>query len=220
MAGSSAGRLLSGEYKYPFHQLVWGLVKKTAKIIGIAALLGLLVYSAIVATVARYVYVYDDSGSGGGYVLTRDPDTDVPAPGTQVVFDAANVSKDQPGLLDSLGGKFQLATLPPRSISIGAIEAGPTGKMVFDDNNRVSVNGRQTGLVLDDKDKPVWSDQYLVNQFIVKCLAGDCKPGVSYLVSSNAIDGQIDEKSKVDDVAAVIPNVKEHSTAATDGSAQ
>ena len=209
MAGSSsADRLLSDEYKYPFHQLVWGLVKKAAKVMGIAALLGLLVYGTIVATVARYVYVYEGSDSGA-YVLTRNPDTDTLKAGTQVVFDVGNVGNDQPSLLDSLAGKFQLATLPPRSISAGVIEAGPTGKMVFDDNNRVSIDGRQTGLVFNDKNKPDWSKQYLENQFIVKCLIGDCEPGVSYLVSANAIAGQIDGKSKMKDIAAVVPDVDE-----------
>lgn len=207
MAGSSStDRLSSGEYKYPFYQLAWGLIKKALKILGTALLLGLLVYSAIVMTVARYVYIYegDDSGS---YVLTRNPSTDMLQAGTQVVFDVSNTN-GSPSLLDSASGKFQLATLPPRTISAGVIEAGPNGNMVLDVNNRVSINGKQTGLVFSDKNIPAWDDRHLDNQFIIKCLAGDCKPGESYLVSAKAIAGEIDSKNSMKDIAAVIPDVK------------
>lgn len=207
MAGSSStDRLSSGEYKYPFYQLAWGLIKKALKILGTALLLGLLVYSAIVMTVARYVYIYegDDSGS---YVLTRNPSTDMLQAGTQVVFDVSNTN-GSPSLLDSASGKFQLATLPPRTISAGVIEAGPNGNMVLDANNRVSINGKQTGLVFSDKSIPSWDDRHLDNQFIIKCLAGDCKPGESYLVSAKAIAGEIDSKNSMKDIAAVIPDVK------------
>lgn len=207
MAGSSStDRLSSGEYKYPFYQLALGLIKKALKILGTALLLGLLVYSAIVMTVARYVYIYegDDSGS---YVLTRNPSTDMLQAGTQVVFDVSNTN-GSPSLLDSASGKFQLATLPPRTISAGVIEAGPNGNMVLDANNRVSINGKQTGLIFSDKNIPAWDDRHLDNQFIIKCLAGDCKPGESYLVSAKAIAGEIDSKNSMKDIAAVIPDVK------------
>ena len=207
MAGSSStDRLSSGEYKYPFYQLAWGLTKKALKILGTALLLGLLVYSAIVMTVARYVYIYEGEDSGS-YVLTRNPSTDMLQAGTQVVFDVSNTN-GSPSLLDSASGKFQLATLPPRTISAGVIEAGPTGNMVLDANNRVSINGKQTGLVFSDKSIPAWDDRHLDNQFIIKCLAGDCKPGESYLVSAKAIAGEIDSKNSMKDIAAVIPDVK------------
>lgn len=207
MAGSSStDRLSSGEYKYPFYQLAWGLIKKALKILGTALLLGLLVYSAIVMTVARYVYIYEGEDSGS-YVLTRNPSTDMLQAGTQVVFDVSNTN-GSPSLLDSASGKFQLATLPPRTISAGVIEAGPNGNMVLDANNRVSINGKQTGLVFSDKSIPAWDDRHLANQFIIKCLAGDCKPGESYLVSAKAIAGEIDSKNSMKDIAAVIPDVK------------
>lgn len=214
MAGSSStDRLSSGEYKYPFYQLAWGLIKKALKILGTALLLGLLVYSAIVMTVARYVYIYegDDSGS---YVLTRNPSTDMLQAGTQVVFDVSNTNGSH-SLLDSASGKFQLATLPPRTISAGVIEAGPNGNMVLDANNRVSINGKQTGLVFSDKSIPAWDDRHLDNQFIIKCLAGDCKPGESYLVSAKAIAGEIDSKNSMKDIAAVIPDVKNEANSNT-----
>ena len=207
MAGSSStDRLSSGEYKYPFYQLACGLIKKALKILGIALLLGLLVYGTIAMTVARYVYIYEGENSGS-YVLTRNPSTDMLQAGTQVVFDVSN-NNGSPSLLDTAAGKFQLATLPPRTISAGVIEAGPTGNMVLDENNRVSINGKQTGLVFSDKNIPSWDDRHLDNQFIIKCLSGDCKPGVSYLVSAKAIAGEIDSKNSMKDIAAVIPDVK------------
>lgn len=190
MAGrSSADRLSSGEYKYPVWQLALGLGKRIIKIVLIAAFLGMLVYGAVVITVARYVYIYDN-----GYVLTMDPKTDNLKKGTNVVFDSA-ATADTPSHLDSIGGKLELATLPPTSISVGVIEAGPVGKMTFDDKLNVSIDGRKTGLQLEEK--PDWEDQYLKDRYIITCVVGDCKSGKSYLMPTTSIDGVVNDKVKV-----------------------
>lgn len=190
MAGtSSADRLSSGEYKYPFWQLVFGLVKKVVKIILVALLLGIIVYGAVALTAARYVYIYDN-----GYVLTMNPKTDILSSGTKVVFDM-NATEESTPMVESITGRFELATLPPTSISVGEIVAGPTGQMTFDDQLNVSVDGKPTGLRM--KEKPAWSDQYLKDQYVIKCIVGDCNTGESYMLTTKSINGIVNSKVQV-----------------------
>lgn len=195
MAGrSSADRLSSGEYKYPVWQLAFGIIKKIFKILLVMLALAVLVYGAVVITAARFVYIYDV-----GYVLTSNQKTDTLAKNDVIVFDAG-ITEAGDDKYDTATGRLELATLPPQSIAIGEIEAGPTGKMEFyqvnnDGLNHVSIDGVKTGLILDEK--PDWNKQYLKDQYIIKCRTGSCEPGKSYLMPVNSVAGIVNNPDSI-----------------------
>lgn len=201
MNNNSIDKLSSGEFNASAWQLSLNFAKLVAKIVGIIVLVAVLIYGAIVTTVARYVYIYDH-----GYVLTQNVKTDMLPYGETVLFDTNPIGTSSK--VDSFFGKIELATFPPLSTSVGVIEAGPQGRMTLDDNLRVKVKKNITGLKL--KEKPAWNSQYLTHQYIIKCVKGGCKPGKSYLLPAFAVNGVLSGTKDIDNAKSKFKDYHAH----------
>lgn len=181
MAGKSqANRLESGGVKYPWYTILGVFVKKIVKYIVLSLLIALVIYLGVISTtVARYIYIYDN-----GYVYTKTPDSDELSAGTKVVFDTDKSASDVSDA-DSIMGRLSLSTLPPSGVSVGTIVSGPNGKISYDEQGNLFVNGKSIGITKDS----VSGKKYLSDEYIIKCSYGACKKGGYSVLTSKSVDG-------------------------------
>ena len=202
---STAEKLSSGKYNAPIWLLIWFTIKTIIKVVCALALLAVVGYFVVAITAVRYIPIYDHDA-----ILAQNVRTDQIAAGTPVVFDSAVVDEGK-SKADSLMGKLELATVPPESISVGVIEAGTNGKMLFNHKNQVSIGDKITGLRL--KTMPQWDKQYLINQYVIKCVYGGCKTGKSYLLASNSVVGMPAKKEDISRIKQAYSPMHEHDIA-------
>lgn len=202
---STAEKLSSGKYNAPIWLLVWFTIKTIIKVVVALALLVVVGYFVVAVTAVRYIPIYDHDA-----ILAQNVKTDQIAAGTPVIFDSSVVDEGE-SKADSLIGKLELATLPPESVSVGVVEAGTHGKMLFNRKNQVSVDNKITGLRA--KTVPKWDKQYLINQYVIKCVYGGCKIGKSYLLASNSVVGMPAKKEDISRIKQAYSPMHNHDIA-------
>lgn len=104
--------------------------------------------------------------------------------GTAPAGAALLVSTEKPqgtGMQDRLAQAF----IPTERTALVTVVTGPTGKLAVDAKGGVSVGGKAMGVTLKDASKK----EYLMNEYIVTCRAGDCTTGSSFIVPADRIYG-------------------------------
>lgn len=92
---------------------------------------------------------------------------------------------------DSFLTRLREATVGPKELYIGEIIAGPYGiikkennKLIVDDNGQIY----QTKVNLDDHSK------FLDEEYIVKCVSGNCEIDTEFIVKASQIKGEVQKE--------------------------
>lgn len=168
--------------KSAFSRLV---VNTTVKWIGMTFAALAVVYLCFAVTLLRVVLIGD-----GSLVPVKNPTfvgSVVPS-GSRVVVDPSRPHDG--GIVDHMRQAF----LPSRQASVVDVLAGPYGRLSWAepiltvDGKAVSssVSSNQYAVITKDR-----KSQFLQNEYVVKCVKGDCVSGEVFVVSSNSITGEL-----------------------------
>lgn len=144
-----------------------------------------VVYLCFAVTLLRVVLIGD-----GSLVPVKNPTfvgSVVPS-GSRVVVDPSRPHDG--GIIDHMRQAF----LPSRKASVVDVLAGPYGRLSWAepiltvDGKAVSSNVSSSQYSAITKDR---ESQFLQNEYVVKCVKGDCTPGEVFIVSSNSVTGEL-----------------------------
>lgn len=139
------------------------VLKKKISFIVICIVVSLIViYLCFAATIIRFI----PTTNGMGPVLIKNSTYvgNILPKGAQVIIDTKSENDD--GIIDHL----KQTVIPTKNIAKVEIVAGPYGKLSYSDNI-VFVDGNSTDVSIDEG---LTDSKYLQNQYVAKCLEGDC----------------------------------------------
>ena len=197
-------RLNSGKVQVSSWFIIWRTLKRIFKGL-IAIIIAVFVIYAVVFVPTAVRFVPTDSF---GMVLTKDPTIRMGViPKNSMVLVDNNNKTDY----STIGGKFSAAFLPHKNVSLMRIVVGNSGRILpFEPNawdSKLQENVPKpkhmtyNSKIVDDLQLPInyktleGQKWFLVHQYVMECVSGNCEVGSQQVVSEKAILGEIKKNS-------------------------
>lgn len=152
------------------------LKKFGAQVFG-ALFIVLLVYVAFAATVIRVV---PTTSAGFPLIKNNTFEGGIIEPNTQIL-----ARLDGQVVEDSLLANIKYSFLPQSDLAIVEVLAGPTGRVQWNKNGVLAVDGKAMEVAFPvDPERP-----YLKNEYVAVCVQGDCLRGAPVFIPAQSIYG-------------------------------
>ena len=160
--------------------------KRVARVLMMVLLVVTAFYSLILVPTSVRILFTDTMGP----VLTRDPslvEGATPAGNEEIV-----VMGSGDGLMGSIFGKMKAGFTYHLHASRVRIIAGPDGRIRMRTRSTAVYEGRTLRMTRPHGYGALAGQKYLLeDQYVVKCLAGDCRQGDYYVISSKDMLGEV-----------------------------
>lgn len=153
------------------------IAKRVLTFIGASIIVSTVIYLCFAITIIRVIPT-----NNAGFIPVRNLTADggVAKPGSQIVVNVLDSQGD--GILD----RGKQALLMTSNAAVVEVISGPFGKISPGPGNTIAVNGKAISTPLV---RPI-TKQYLDNEYVVKCLKGNCAKNMGFIVSANNLYGE------------------------------
>lgn len=153
------------------------IARKSLTLIGAAIIVSTVIYLCFAVTIIRLIPT-----NNAGFIPIRNLTAEggVAKPGDQIVV---NVIEEQG---DSIMDRAKQSTFMTSNAAVVEVLAGPFGKISPGAKNTIAVNGKALNAPLV-RSIP---NEYLDNQYVVKCIKGNCAQGMAFVVSVKNVYGE------------------------------
>lgn len=165
--------------KSAFYKSLFG---KFVKWIIYGVVLLLAVYLCFAVTIMRFLPTVESSPGLGLGVAVKNltfPGGTAP-PGSIVVV---NFQEKQG---NSTFDRLLQSVVPANNVGVVEVVAGPNGRITWAETGLIAINGNPLDVLVAEKP----TEEFLTNEYVVKCITGACKPNSGIIVSAGNIYGE------------------------------
>ncbi len=153
-------------------------LKKSALMLGNTFLALLIIYLCFASTIIRVIPATNEVG----LIVVKN----ATFPGGIAPINAQMVVNVKTVQETDFFSRLKQAFLPSGDVALVEVLAGPTGRVTWAASGLVTIDGNPISVSL-----PVApSNEFLNDEYLVKCLKGSCKEGAGFIISAKNIYGE------------------------------